>query len=162
MPLRYKENIGTIKLGEIAYLSDPAFSTSDNWNCTMLMVPGDYMVFITRTQSKMFNGTISNIYAINKEYYKYNKKRPQNDNEMLYCGAVSGYCGIFDADYFEQYHDNTGVDDDWFEDKIDGINEYAITDERGAVCFDGISMGKYKVYAEYANGKAFAVRINFF
>ena len=162
MPLRYKENIGTIKLGHIAYLSDPSFSTSDDWNCIMEMIPGDYIVFITRTQSKMFNGTISNIYAINKEYYKYYKKRPQNDNEMLYCGAVSGYCGIFDADYFEQYHDNKSVDEDWFEEKIDGINEYAIIDECSAVCFDGISMGKYKVYAEYSNGKAFAVRINFF
>lgn len=161
MKNRYKENIGTITLGDIAYLSDPTYSTSDDWNCTMVMIPGDYVVFITRSTSKMLNGTISNIYAIHSEYYKHFKTRPKNDHEMLRCGVDSSFCGIFDASYFEEYHDNTGVDDDWFEDKIEGINEFAIIDGKGAVCFSGIGCGNYKVYAEYTNGKAFALRIEF-
>lgn len=161
MEIKYRENIGTIKLGDIAYISDPTAGISDDWNCTMTMVPGDYVVFITRTQSRLLNGTISNIYVIHTEYFKRYKMRPKDDHEMLYCGVDSSYCGIFDASYFEKYHDNTGVDDDWYEEKVQDIGEYTITDEHGAVCMSGIGCGKYKIYAEYTNGKAFALRVNF-
>lgn len=161
MGIKYKENIGTIKIGDIAYLSDPDCGTYDKRNCTMEMVPGDYIVFITRTQSKVFNGTISNIYAIHKDYYTNFKMRPKDDHEMLICDVCSSYCGIFDGNYFETYHDNTGVDDDWYEEKIQDMPEYTLTDGFGAVCWSGIGCGTYKVYAEYTQGKAFALRINF-
>ena len=43
-------------MGEIAFLSDPCYGTMSKWNCTMEMVPGDYTVFITRTEAKMIEG----------------------------------------------------------------------------------------------------------
>lgn len=161
MGFKYQQTIGKIHLGDFAYLSDPDCGISDKRNCTMDVVPGDYLVFITRTESKTFNGTISNIYAIHKDFYKNYKGRPKNDKEMLVCEVDSGYCGIFDGKYFEDYHDETGVDDDWYDEKIQDMPEINITDGFGAVCFSGIGCGVYKVYAEYTQGKAFALRVNF-
>lgn len=156
-----KQRIGTIKLGEIAFLSDPCYGTMSDWNCTMEMIPGEYIVFITRTQAKMIEGRISNLYVVHKDYYKTFKKRPKDDNEMLRCAVDSGTCGIFSADYFEKYHDEDGVDDDWYDENVIQMDEFKITDEQGAICSSGLGDGLYPVFAEYKGKRAFALRINF-
>lgn len=157
-----KQRIGTIKLGDIAFLSDPCYGTMSKWNCTMEMVPGDYAVFITRTEAKMIEGRISNIYVIHTDFYKKFKKRPSDDSEMLLCAVDSGTCGIFSAEYFEQFHNETDVDDDWYEENVIKMDEFKITDEKGAISSSGLGDGLYPVFAEYTNGgRAFALRIKF-
>ena len=157
-----KQRIGTIKLDEIVFLSDPCYGTESKWNCTMEMVPGDYAVFITRTEANMIEGRISSIYVVHTDFYKKFKKRPNDDHEMLRCAVDSGTCGIFSADYFEKYHDVDGVDDNWYEENVIKMDEFKITDEKGAICSSGLGDGLYPVFAEYENGgRAFALRIKF-
>jgi hypothetical protein len=159
--MKQKENIGTITLGEIAFLSDPCYGTISKWNCTMEMIPGDYFVFITRTMTQTIQGRISSLYVVHKDFYKNFKKRPSDDHERLRCAVDSGTCGIFNAEYFEQFHDKDGVDDNWYEENVIKMDEFKITDGKGAISSTGLGDGLYPVYAEYKNGKAFALRIKY-
>ena len=158
-----KKRIGNITMGEIAFLSDPCYGTMSKYNCTMEMIPGEYIVFITLCQSKdrFLEGRISSIYVVHKDFYPDYKKRPNNDKERLFCAVDSGTCGIFSADYFEKYHDEDGVDDNWYEKNVIQMDEFKITDNMGAICSSGCGDGFYPVYAEYKDNKAFAVRIKF-
>lgn len=159
--MKQKENIGTITLGEIAFLSDPCYGTISKWNCTMEMIPGDYFVFITRTMTQMIQGSISSLYVVHKDFYKNFKKRPSDDHERLRCAVDSGTCGIFSAEYFEKFHDESGVDDDWYEENVIKMDEFKITDGKGAISSTGLGDGLYPVFAEYKDGKAFALRIKY-
>lgn len=159
--MKQKENIGTITLGEIAFLSDPCYGTISKWNCTMEMIPGEYFVFITRTMTQTIQGRISSLYVVHKDFFKNFKKRPNNDHERLRCAVDSGTCGIFSAEYFEKFHDENGVDDDWYEKNVIEMDEFKITDKKGAISSSGLGDGLYPVFAEYKNGKAFALRIKF-
>ena len=154
--MKQKENIGTITLGEIAFLSDPCYGTISKWNCTMEMIPGDYFVFITRTMTQTIQGRISSLYVVHKDFYKNFKKRPSDDHERLRCAVDSGTCGIFSAEYFEKFHEVRGVDDDWYEENVIKMDEFKITDGKGASSSPGLGDGLYPVFAEYKDGKAFA------
>ena len=159
--MKQKENIGTITLGEIAFLSDPFYGTMSKWNCTMEMIPGEYFVFITRTMTQTIQGSISSLYVVHKDFYKNFKKRPSDDHERLCCAVDSGTCGIFNAEYFEKFHDESGVDDDWYEENVIKMDEFKITDGKGAISSTGLGDGLYPVFAEYKDGKAFALRIKY-
>ena len=163
-----KEKVGEIKLGEIAYLSDPCYDCKPGnfYNCTIETIPGDYLVYITRSESKSrwYENRITSIMAIHKDYYPKFKKMPNNDKEFLYCCVDSGTCGIFDKDYYEEHHSNTSndIDEDWYENFVcNRMDEYITTDGKGAISSSGLGDGRYPVFAEYSGNKAFAIRIKF-
>lgn len=158
-----KQKIGTIEMGEIAFLSDPCYGTITSWNCTMSMVQGKYNVYITRCESRdeFYKDRISSLVAIHSDYYKTNKTMPNDDKEQLVCAVDSGTCGIFDAEYFEQFHTENDVDDEWYEENVIQMDEFTITDGKGAISSSGIGDGCYKVYAHYDKDKAYALRIKY-
>lgn len=157
-----KKRIGQIVLGETAFLSDSCYGTNTKWNCTMKVVSGKYNVYITRAEHKdeLYKGRISNIIAIHSDYYRNHKTLPKDDRENLFCAVDSGTCGIYDGEYFAQYHSEDDVDDTWYNNIIN-MDEYIITDGKGAVSSSGVGDGLYKVYASYDKDKAYALRINF-
>jgi hypothetical protein len=163
-----KEKVGVITLGEIAYLSDPCYDCKPNnfYNCTIETIPGDYLVYITRSESKdrWLENRITSIMAIHKDYYPKFKKMPNNDREMLWCAVDSGTCGIFDKEYYEKHHSNTSndIDEDWYDNFVcNRMDEYITTDGKGAISSSGLGDGRYPVFAEYSGNKAFAIRIKF-
>lgn len=158
--------IGEINLGVYAYLSDPGYDTSGACPHSIIStIPGEYCVYITRSKSKhpMIQGRISNIIAIHKDYIKrMNGRLPMDSHEDLNCGVDSGTCGIFNAVYYDDYHYDDGIDDDWYDEMVcQDCPEFRITDEYGAFSSSGLGDGWYPVYAEYENNKAYAVRIKF-
>ena len=158
-----KKKIGTISLTDLTYLSDPCYGT-DTWcNDVIRTIPGEYCVYITRSESKecFFKGRISNIIAVHKDYIKKLKVYPKNDNNTLSCGVDSGTCGIFNAEYFEKYHDDLHADDDWYDQNVMTMDEFKVTDGLGAMCSSGIGDGFYPAFAEYDGDNAFAIRIKF-
>jgi hypothetical protein len=80
---------------------------------------------------------------------------------MLVCAVDSGTCGIFSAEYFEQFHNENDVNNDWYEENVIKMDEFKITDEKGVISSSGLGDGLYSVFAEYKNGLAFALRIKF-
>lgn len=156
-----KERIGNIEMGATAYLSDPCYGTNSKWNCTIEMIPGNYIAFITKSQAQWCQGRISSLYVVHADFYKTYKKRPNDNIEPLFCAVDSGTCGIFDADYFKAFHDNDGVDDNWYEKNVIEMDKFNITDNKGVISSSGLGDGLYQVYAEYKDGKAFALRIKY-
>lgn len=158
-----KKKIGEIELGEIAFLSDPCYGTMSRGNTTISVIPGIYLVFVTRSESSdiFLENRISNIIAVHKDYYSKFKTYPKNDKEELYCAVDSGTCGIFDSDYYEQHHTENDVNDDWYDKNVINMEEFIITEGKGAICSSGLGDGVYDVFAEYVDDKAFAIRIKF-
>lgn len=159
------KKIGTIYLGESAILSDPGYELVISPLSIINTIEGEYNVYITRSKSKdnWLANRISNIIAIHKDYVKVmNGRLPMDDSEDLTCGVDSGTCGIFDAGYYEDYHFEGGIDDDWFERMvIQGLPEFRITDGQGAFSSSGTGDGWYPIFAEYKGTKAYAIRIKF-
>jgi hypothetical protein len=158
-----KQRIGTIEIGEIAFLSDPCYGTISRWNCTMSMVSGKYYAYITRFEGKSdyLKDRIQSLVIVHSEYYKTDKTLPNDDKEQLVCAVDSGTCGIFDGEYFAQFHTENDVDDDWYEKNVIEMDEFTITDGKGVISSSGIGDGCYKVYAHYIKDKAYALRIRF-
>jgi hypothetical protein len=156
-----KKKIGTITLGEKTMLSDPCYGVEDTF-CNVIIdtIAGEYNVYVTYTTSKWDDKCITSIIAIHKDYIK--KYRTPNNEENLSCAVDSGTCGIFNAVYYDDYHYDDGIDDDWYDEMVcQDCPEFRITDEYGAFSSSGLGDGWYPVYAEYENNKAYAVRIKF-
>lgn len=158
-----KTKIGEIELGEIAYLSDPCYGTMSRGNTTISVIPGVYLVFVTRSESKsrFIENRINNLIVVHKDYYSKFKTYPKNDKEGLYCAVDSGCCGVFNCDYYEQYHTENDVNDDWYDKNVINMDEFIITEGKGAISCSGLGDGVYGVFAEYVDDKAFAIRIKF-
>ena len=161
-----KSKIGTITLGEKAYLSDPCYDSKPNgfYNCVIDTIPGEYYAFVTRSESKgCSKDRITSLLVVHKDYYPKFKTMPRNYDEMLFCCVDSGTCGIFDKDYFEKYHSSTSneIDEDWYDKFVIEMEEHIITDNKGVISISGWGNGRYPVFAEYVNKKAFAIRIKF-
>jgi hypothetical protein len=158
-----KKLIGKIELGEVAFLSDSCYGTNSKWNCTMKVVPGIYNIYITRAEHKddFYKGRISNLIAIHKDYYKKHKTLPTDDKEQLFCAVDSGTCGIYDGEYFSKYHTEDDVDDEWYENNVIEMDEFTITDGKGAITSSGCGDGLYRVFASYDKENAFALRIKY-
>lgn len=158
-----KKRIGTITLSELTYLSDPCYGFESMGNDVINTIPGDYYVYITRSENKSewLQNRISSIIAIHKDYAKTHKHYPNDDSEDLGCAVDSGTCGIFNAEYFEKYHTADDVNDEWYDEHVIQMGEFKITDGLGAICSSGCGDGWYPVFAEYKGDNAFAIRIKF-
>ena len=159
-----KKKIGVINLTNDTYLSDPCYGTDTKFNDVIATIPGEYNVYITRSESKddFFKNRISSIIAIHKDYVKTQKHYPYHRKYNIACGVDSGTCGIFDADYFEKHHDNLGVEDEWYDNNVIQMTDYKITDGLGVICSSGVGDGYYPVYMELTDtNEAFAIRIKF-
>lgn len=158
-----KQRIGTIEIGEIAFLSDPCYGTNTQWNCTMNMVQGKYYAYITRYEGKSeyLKDRIQSLIVVHSDYYKTDKTLPNDDKEELVCAVDSGTCGIFDGEYFEETHTTDDVDDEWYEENVIQMDDFTITDGKGVISSSGCGDGIYKVFAHYDKDKAYALRIRF-
>lgn len=158
-----KKKIGTITLSDLTFLSDPCYGTETWCNDVMRTIPGEYNVFVTICESRdsWLKGRISSILAIHKDYTKFLKGMPKDDSEDIYCGVDSGTCGIFNAEYFEKFHDEQGVEDEWYDKNVIKMGDYNICDGFGAISSSGCGDGNYPVFAEYKGDSAFAIRIKF-
>lgn len=159
------KKIGTITLGECTILSDPGYEVAISPLSIINTIEGEYNVYITRSKSKdkWLTNRISNIIAIHKDYVKVmNGRLPMDDSEDLNCCVDSGTCGIFDAGYYEDYHFEGEIDEDWYERMVvQGLPEFRITDGQGAFSSSGTGDGWYPIFAEYKGTKAYAIRIKF-
>ena len=158
-----KKKIGTITLTDLTFLSDPCYGTETWCNDVISTIPGEYNVFVTICESRnsWLKGRISSILAIHKDYTKSLKGMPKDNSEDIYCGVDSGTCGIFNAEYFEKFHDEQGVEDEWYDKNVIQMDDYNICDGLGAISSSGCGDGNYPVFAEYKGDSAFAIRIKF-
>jgi hypothetical protein len=157
------KKIGTITLDEITFLSDPCYTTDTLANCVIQTIEGDYNVYITMGTNGDYKNRITNLIAIHKDYNKKFKTLPKNTKENLWCAVDSGTCGIFNGEYFAEFHTDT-LNEEWYQENVINMDKHKITNGMGVISSSGLGDGYYSIFAEYdikESDKAFAIRISY-
>lgn len=117
----------TITLGNRVRISDPCYGTKVWCSGELTNVKeGTYVVGAPKIDCGEWGQRVALLFAIHKDY---------SDIQLgtfeiadIDVGVDSGTAGIFDAEYYEQYHTENEADDDWY-------------DEAGAVTFSQEQFG---------------------
>lgn len=111
------ENKGTIKLGTKVMVSDPCYGLG-TWCQGVLenVLPGQYDCKVEYSDEGTWGIRVS---AIEVTHVDYNGKFLLLNLEDFEVGVDSGQAGIFDYEYYANYHMNATerphVDDDWYD-----------------------------------------------
>ena len=156
----------TIRLGNKVMVSDPCYGLG-TWCQGVLenVLPGNYQCDVEYSDEGEWGVRVS---AIEVRHVDYNDFVPM-DMENFEVGVDSGQAGIFDYDYYAQYHDSCNVyphvDDDWYG-KVCGITlsraSASDIDGFGFVSSSGFGDGGYTCWtAREKNGHIVAIRVEF-
>ena len=110
------EKKGTMHLGEKVMISDPCYGLN-TWCQGVLenVLPGEYECSARRRDNGYWGGRVDAIKVVHRNYIN----EPLNEHmEEFAIGVDSGQAGIFDYEYYEQYHtdanDREHVNDNWY------------------------------------------------
>ena len=129
MSKKYKQELGTIELGDKVYVSDPCYGVG-TWCQAFVegLKPGKYYGFVYKKDFGPggFGGIRETDLWIAHE--KYIKNFPTKIlDKSIDIGVDSGAAGIYDKEYFEKYHtleegkyiDDYPESDEWYEKQFD-------------------------------------------
>ena len=154
------EYIGRFSLGNKVMVSDPCYGTN-TWCQGVLenIREGFWDAYIKTSNEGEGGMRVSELIVINLDYNsEYNELNSEDINELqeFTVGVDSGTAGIFDYDYYCKYHNENGVDDEWYVIQI--INQFfptyaanslensVFTEFNGIVSTTGYGDGSYNCY----------------
>ena len=151
-------------LGKEVYLTDPCYDTS-TWCQALLtnvkegkwVIDYEYNEFEDGMEQQIILSLAHEDYglAIFEDYYDEVK-------ESAVLGVDSGTLGVFDKKYYEKYHGENKIDEDWYDKNICG--EYLrrganITDGKGVWCNTAYGDGEYVADLYIKDGKVCGIEI---
>lgn len=156
----------TIRLGSKVMVSDPCYGM-DTWCQGVLenVLPGDYQCHVEYSGEGVWGRRVAAIEVVHRDYDGVIKYEP----EYFDVGVDSGQAGIFDYEYYTQYHDHANkyphVNDDWY-DMVCKITlaraQMGTVEDYGFVSSSGYGDGEYTCYtARERNGYIIAIRVEF-
>ena len=109
----WQNSNGTITLGEVVKVSDPRYG-DDTWCSGKLtdVLPGEYECSHALMDEGDWGIRVSGIRVVHKDYLG---TIPDIKMSEIDVGVDSGQCGIFDYDYYMQYHTAEDDDEEWYE-----------------------------------------------
>lgn len=132
-----------IQLGKRVRVSDPCYGT-DVWCGGVVdnVKEGTYNVDIEISNEGMWGERVKSLTAIHSEYSGHSiiQKAP------FEVGVDSGQCGIYDEDYYRQYHSEDDCNDDWYEDVCDLTDPFGTKDDKCVVSSSGFGDGSYDCF----------------
>jgi hypothetical protein len=153
--------LDAIQLGKRVRLSDPCYGTKvwcsgevDN------VCEGKYIPTVVISNEGMWGNRVSMLQVVHEDF----EKTPLSFTEQLpfEVGVDSGMAGIYDAEYYEQYHTEKDVDRDWYEDICDSVNPVDTKDNKCVVSSSGYGDGGYLAFvARNSEGQIIAFVIVF-
>lgn len=155
-----------IKLGNKVMVSDPCYGLN-TWCQGVLenVLPGTYDCEVEYSDEGDWGTRVAAIEVTHIDYDGIIRFEP----EYFEVGVDSGQAGIFDYDYYCEYHDDTDkyphVNDDWYE-MVCHITlsraQSGTVEDYGLVSSSGYGDGGYTCYtARERNGYIIAIRIEF-
>ena len=154
------EYIGRFSLGNKVMVSDPCYGTNTWCQGVLENIRAGFWDAYIKTSNEGEGGMrVSELVAINLDYNsEYNELNSEDINERqeFTVGVDSGTAGIFDYDYYCKYHNENGVDDEWYVIQI--INQFfptyaanswensVFTEFNGIVSTTGYGDGSYNCY----------------
>lgn len=155
-----------IKLGNKVMVSDPCYGL-DTWCQGVLenVLPGTYDCKVEYSDEGDWGTRVAVIEVIHQDYEGIIRYEPE-DFEV---GVDSGQAGIFDYDYYCEYHmdinERPHVNDDWYDRVCDitlANKQVGTVDDLGFVSRSGFGDGGYTCYtAKNQNCEIIAIRIEF-
>ena len=110
-------NKGRITLGKEVMISDPCYGLN-TWCQGVLtnVLPGEYECFVEHSDEGSWGLRVSRIWVVPKGH---RDMFLNYDLEGIVVGVDSGQAGIYDYDYYKQYHTDSSesehVDDAWYD-----------------------------------------------
>ena len=132
-----------IQLGKRVRVSDPCYGTGvwcsgevDN------VKEGTYNVDVEISNEGMWGERVKSLTAIHSEYTSHSiiEKAP------FEVGVDSGQAGIYDEDYYRQYHSEDDCNDDWYHDICQLTDPFGTKDDKCVVSSSGYGDGGYDCY----------------
>lgn len=155
-----------IILGEEVYLSDPCYDTK-TWCQALLtnvkegkwLIDYEYNEFEDGMKQQIILSLAHEDYgmAIFNDYY-------DEVHESCVLGVDSGTLGVFDKEYYEKYHGENKIDDEWYDkticDFLHSLRRGAnIVDGKGVWCNTTYGDGKYIADLYIKDGKVYGIEI---
>ena len=137
----------TIQLGNKVRVSDPCYG-NDVW-CTGVLEnvkEGRYNVDVLISDEGVWGNRVKALVVIHTEYKElidFNEKAP------FEVGVDSGQAGIYDENYYKQYHTETDCFDDWYDEICDltlSTNLFGTKDDKCVVSRSGFGDGGYDCF----------------
>jgi hypothetical protein len=103
---------------------------------------GTYNVDINLSDEGVWGERVKSLTAIHSEYSGHSiiEKAP------FEVGVDSGQCGIYDEDYYRQYHSEDDCNDDWYEEICNLTDPFGTKDGKCVVSSSGYGDGGYDCY----------------
>ena len=132
-----------IQLGKRVRVSDPCYGT-DVWCSGVVdnVKEGTYNVDVEISNEGMWGERVKSLTAIHSEYSGHSiiQKVP------FEVGVDSGQCGIYDEDYYRQYHSEDDCNDDWYHDICKLTDPFGTKDDKCVVSSSGYGDGSYDCF----------------
>jgi hypothetical protein len=132
-----------IKLGKRVRVSDPCYGTGV-WCSGVVdnVKEGTYNVDVEISDEGVWGNRVKSLIALHSEYTDHSVM-VKTDFEV---GVDSGQAGIYDEDYYNQYHTYHDCDNDWYEEICELTNPFGTKDEKCVVSSSGFGDGGYDCY----------------
>ena len=133
-----------IQLGKKVRVSDPCYGTKVWCAGTIDNVKeGLYNVEVEYSDEGDWGTRVKSILVFHSEFNWENFSIESTDFEV---GVDSGQAGIYDEDYYNQYHTEDGCDDDWYDEVCKltlSSEQFGTKDEKCIVSSSGFGDGGY-------------------
>ena len=148
-----------IRLGRKVRVSDPCYGTSVWCAGTIDNVKeGLYNVEVERSDEGMWGNRVKSLTVVHADYKGF---LFFNESARFEVGVDSGQAGIYDEDYYNQYHTEQDVNDDWYDDICNLTNPAGTKDGKCVVSSSGFGDGSYICELVVDGGEVVAIRITF-
>lgn len=150
-----------IRLGNKVMVSDPCYELG-TWCQGVLdnVLPGTYDCEVEYSDEGAWGERVAAIEVVHQDC-----GISAYEAEHFTVGVDSGQAGIFDYDYYAQYHTDDECDDDWYDRVCDitlAEESAGAIDELGLVSSSGYGDGSYTCYTSRdRNGYIVAIRIEY-
>lgn len=132
-----------IQLGKRVRVSDPCYGTGV-WCSGVVdnVKEGTYNVDIEISDEGVWGERVKSLIVVHSEYDGHSLivKTP------FEVGVDSGQCGIYDEDYYNQYHTGDDCNREWYKDICDLTTPFGTKDGKCVVSSSGFGDGGYNCY----------------
>lgn len=157
------EKLGKLTLKEKVRISDPCYDVN-TWCAGTLdnVLPGEYIAYVKKT-----NGRVSNLWVHHVSHPEITLESITEKTDID-VGVDAGCAGIFDQEYFEEYHQPT-VDgrmdsrhQEWYDRFVQEFDGVTIIDGKCAISDSGWGDGSYSCYIKKdENQKIIGIHVDY-
>lgn len=155
---------GVVELGKEVKVSDPCYGTTV-W-CSYILddvSAGHYDCYTVIAETGSCGKRVA-FMVLCKDGYGFNIPKEQIPCDI---GVDAGVCGIYDLEYFNQYHNDRDVNEDWYQNNVISWcmkdQAYICDEGKGFITSSGYGDGGYMLLVDRNdNGEIVRIAVDYF